>query len=304
MGQLCSKTSQVPSNTIDTEKEVSIKTYENEEDKYYKLQETKYNLLNKINFEDYFYSLINFSNENATLEDDYNKVPNFIKNINFYDNPDTLYELFSTEIFQSFLENKIFKHKALYEIANQNEQLKNIFKEEFLQLISALGLKLAQDAKSKNDETADKNTIVKKIHVIAIGILFCSGANFMKLKILFNTFKDSNGKINKSDKFNEFLLALALIPSYCQLSARNKFSKNYQNEFGEFDPEIVKNLINYYELKDCQNLVNIMNNELFGEENSLEYDQFKAKFDSSNEKSVGYMLTPKGIRYKIKKHNV
>lgn len=302
MGQLCSKTSQVPSNTIDTEKEVNIKTYRNNDvDEYYELQEKKYNLLSKINFEDFFYSLINFSNENATLEDDYNKVPNFIKNINFYDNSGTLYEVFPSDIFQSFIENKILKHKMIYEVAGKNEQLTNIFKEGFVHINEALATKLFQDAKEK-DENADKSTIVKKIHLIAIGILYCSGANFMKLKILFNTFKNANGKIDKSDKFNEFLLALALIPSYCQASVRKKLSK--YNEIGPFEKETLKKLINFSELKDCQNLVTIMNNELFGGEDSLEYDQFKAKFDSSNEKSVGYMLTPRGIRYKLIQNNV
>ena len=82
MGKLCSKGAQssaiIESSStapilIPQEKEIKINSYSSEADKYYECQEKKFNYLTKIKFQDYLYSLVNFSNDNATLEDDYSK---------------------------------------------------------------------------------------------------------------------------------------------------------------------------------------------------------------------------------------
>ena len=269
MGQLCSKQTQTTSTLIETEKEVDLRTYKSDGDKFYELLENKYNYLRKINFADYMYSLVNYSNENATLEDDYNKA-----NIEYSMNHPFFTEIFSDDIFQSFLENKIFKHKAIYEQAGNNEKITNLFKETILAQNNALALKLSQDAKEKGDESADKNTIVKKGDALVYGFLYCAGANYIKIKALFNLFQES-GQIKTSSKLSSFLLSLALIPSYCMASARNKMAK--YEEIGPIDKEQLKGLIGTSELKDCQYLVNVANKIMFGEDLSggLTYDQFK-----------------------------
>ena len=166
MGKLCSKQAQTTSNLIETEKEVSIISYKANGDKFYELQENKYNYFRKLNFADFLYSLVNFSNENATLDDDYSKT-----NIEFSMNEPFFCELFSNDIFQSFIENKILKHKAIYELAGSNEKMVSIFKEAFLAANSGLGLKLAQSAKEKGDENADKNSIIKNVNIIVVLVM-------------------------------------------------------------------------------------------------------------------------------------
>ena len=301
MGQLCSKNAQVPSRQIDTEPEIILKTFDNKEiDKFYDLQENKFNFLRKLNFEDFFYSLVRFSNENATLEDDYSKAATLdynMKSSSFYT------ELFTSDLFQSFIENKIFKHKALYETIEKNEKMATIFKDTFLNANNALGLKLAQNAKDQGNENADKNTIVTKVHAIAYGILYCCGQNSTKVKTLFKLFQE-DGKVKQNEMLDQFLLALAIIPSYGMASARQKLAKN--EEIGPITKEELTKLVNFSELKDCVNLVGIMNINLFGENksDSLAYDQFKQKFDSESRNSVNFMLTPKGIRYMLIQNNI
>ena len=196
MGKLCSKESQSTINLVQQEKEVSIASYKSDSDKYYELQEKKYNYLNKIDFVDYLYSLVNFSNENATLEDDYKNASLEVSmNDSFFN------ELFTTDIFQSFLENKILKHQKIYADAGNNEKVTSIFKEGFLAVNSGLGLKLSQDAKAKGNESADKNSIVKKGDALAYGILYCGGPNFAKVKALFNIFSE-NKELKSNEKFS------------------------------------------------------------------------------------------------------
>lgn len=299
MGSLCAKKQQTTSNLIETENEVTIVSYKSDADKYYDALENKFNYFRKINFADFLYSLVHFTNENATIEDNYEKA-----NVDFSMNDTFFTELFSTDIFQSFLENKILKHKSVYQEAGNNEKVTSIFKETFLAVNGALGLKLAQDAKDKGDENADKNTIIKKGDVLPYGILYCAGANYIKIKALFNIFSENN-IIKSSDKFSEFLLSLFIIASFGMVTARNKLQK--YDEVGPIEKDKIKEFVNNSELKDCQNMVDVTNDLIFGtdRETGLKYEDFKNLFSEPNkDQSLAYLLSASGARYMLKKNNV
>jgi hypothetical protein len=299
MGSLCGKKEQTPSNLIETEKEVTIPTYKSDADKYYDAQENKFNYFKKINFADFLYSLVHFSNENATIEESYEKA-----NVDFSMNDTFFTELFSTDIFQSFLENKILKHKSILEEVLENEQVSIIFKETFLTVNNGLGLKLSQNEQSKGVEEVDKNTIVKKGNALAYGILYCGGPNYVKVRALFNIFKE-NDKIKTSDNFSNFLLSVFIIASYGMASARNKLSKF--EEIGGIDKEQLKKLLDTSELKDSQNLVTVTNGLIFGPDlsSSLSYEEFRQLFENDSKKrSLFFLLNPSGVRYMLQKNNV
>ena len=299
MGSLCSKQVQTTSGNIETEREVNIVSYKSSADKTYELQEGKFNYFRKINFVDYLYSLVHFSSDNATLEDNYDTA-----NINYSKEDAFFTESFTNDIFQSFLENKILKHKAVYDDASNNEKATSIFKECFLAANTGLGLKLFQDAEAKGDQSADKANMVKKGDCIGYGLLYCTGQNFVKIKAIFNIFSD-NGILKKSEKFSRFLLSTFLLASYGMVNARNKLN-NYE-EIGAVSKEQLKDLIDTSELKDSQNLVEVTNKLIFGESTSqeLNYSQFKAKFENDNrDTSLAFLLSASGVRFMLTKHNV
>lgn len=103
--------------------------------------------------------------------------------------------------------------------------------------------------------------------------------------------------------FNEFLLALFLVASYCSIAARNKLGK--YDAIGQISKEDLKQLLNAAELKDCQNLVGVANKLIFGEDlsGSLTYEQFKEKFKGSDN-SISFLLSPSGVRSLLEKNNV
>lgn len=297
--QMCKKQNQEITNLVEQEKEVSLVSYKSSADSYYNLQEFKYNFFHKMLFQDFLYSLVNFTSENATLEDDYNK-----SNIQFSMNDSFFTEVFSTDYFQSFIENKILKHKALYAEAGNNERVTSIFKECFLSVNNSLGLKLSQNAQQNGDQNADKNSIVQKKDVIAYGILYCIGPNYVKIKAIYNLFQQ-NDEIKSSKNFSEFLLSLFIIASYGMASARNKLVK--YSEIGEIEKSKLKELLDSSELKDCQHLVEVTNKLLFGEDlsKSYNYQDFKMKFaDDNKETSLAFLLSPSGVRFMLQKHNV
>jgi hypothetical protein len=290
MGKLCSKQVQTTSSSIKSEQEVSICSYKSGGDDALKLQENKFNYLNKINFADFLYSLANYSNENATIEFKYDNV-----NIDYKITSQEFGEDFSPDVFQSFIENRILKHDNIYN-AKIDESLIAIFKDNLIQNVTALNLKL------KQSHSEDEFQGIRKYHVIPYGLLYCAGANYIKIKALFNLFSEG-GAIKSSQMFNEFLLALFLVASYCSIAARNKLGK--YDAIGQISKEDLKQLLNAAELKDCQNLVGVANKLIFGEDlsGSLTYEQFKEKFKGSDN-SISFLLSPSGVRSLLEKNNV
>ena len=290
MGKLCSKQVQTTSSSIESEQEVSICSYKSGGDDALKLQENKFNYLNKINFADFLYSLANYSNENATIEFKYDNV-----NIDYKITSQEFGEDFSPDVFQSFIENRILKHDNIYN-AKIDESLIAIFKDNLIQNVTALNLKL------KQSHSEDEFQGIRKYHVIPYGLLYCAGANYIKIKALFNLFSEG-GAIKSSQMFNEFLLALFLVASYCSIAARNRLGK--YDAIGQINKEDLKQLLNAAELKDCQNLVGVANKLIFGEDlsGSLTYEQFKEKFKGSDN-SISFLLSPSGVRSLLEKNNV
>ena len=290
MGKLCSKQVQTTSSSIESEQEVSICSYKSGGDDALKLQENKFNYLNKINFADFLYSLANYSNENATIEFKYDNV-----NIDYKITSQEFGEDFSPDVLQYFIENRILKHDNIYN-AKIDESLIAIFKDNLIQNVTALNLKL------KQSHSEDEFQGIRKYHVIPYGLLYCAGANYIKIKALFNLFSEG-GAIKSSQMFNEFLLALFLVASYCSIAARNKLGK--YDAIGQISKEDLKQLLNAAELKDCQNLVGVANKLIFGEDlsGSLTYEQFKEKFKGSDN-SISFLLSPSGVRSLLEKNNV
>ena len=307
MGKLCSKETQSISSDIEQakpiaipqEKEITVPSYKSDGDKFFEGQEKKYNYFAKIFFQDYFHSIVNFDRENATLDDKYSEASlEHSSKDNFYD------DLISPDMFQSFVENKILKHKLVYQEAENNETATSIFKKIASESYVSLSKKLAQHINAKGSETVDENSVITKGYLVPLGILHCSGPKYVKIRAIFNLFQEG-GNIKTSDKLSDFLLALFLIAGYGSIHVRNKLS-DFQ-EIGPIERSDLKKLADSSELKDSQHLVEVTNKLIFGDDlsQSLNYEAFKAKFGGDNkDTSLGFMLSPSGVRYMQLLHNV
>ena len=87
----------------------------------------------------------------------------------------------------------------------------------------------------------------------------------------------------------------------CQiiLSRQNK-------EIGKIKKDDFKKLIDCAQLRDSQNLVKVTNKLIFGEDlsKSLSFGEFKNLFTLNKNKSLGFLLSPSGIRYMLQENNV
>ncbi len=293
MGKLCNKRKKLTLNDdIDVETEIKIKKYKSSFDKEFSKLESIYNYLTFITFKDFVFVLNKFSLENAVNEEDYNN-----KELNF---DKILIDSISIDEFQSFIENKIFKHPVV--IYKLNEISNTICKDNLLEIYKSLNKKLIQFDKENNNN--NNNNRIKKYNILAFGVLFCNGKNISKIKNIFEIFKNktTNNLEKNSNEFNDFILTLCLIPAYCTIYSRNKLNESYNNELGDFDTELIKKILDASELKDSVNLCKIVCEKIFENEN-VNYEKWENLF-VDEENGIGFILSPKGIRNMLEKNNV
>ena len=290
----CSSKLKGEDEDIDKSYEIKINKYTSKYDEEYNLIEKKQNFISYITSRDFAYSLNLFSMDNATLNDDYSKKKEE------YTKEDSLFkDSITQDYFQSFIENKIFKHPITADLLS-NEEGTNICKETYIQIFSSLEKKLLQADKQNKKKTNDSNRI-KKYHILCFAILYGSGLNISKIKLIFDLFKDENNKLKKSEYFEDFLLSLFLIPAYCILYARIKLGTLY-NVIGELPDDKVKEILQNSELKDSMNLTSITLKKIFPDENKeLSYDEWKNLF---SQHIIDYILSSQGVRFYLEKYNV
>ena len=271
------------------EKEIEIKDYSSPNDKDLEILETKMNFFNFVQLVEYVNLLEQFSIETSTIITDEPMHTNFSSKDEF------LNQDISIEEFQSLLENKIFYLDELYDIIENNKEIVSLFKEMCIEIYKALELKLRQH--SNENET----NIVKKRNLLAIGILFCSSENIEKIKLFFDIFKNEQELFCESKELDNFLLSLFLIGSYCLISARNKIS-NTKLGIEKIKKEDLTKLVSCAELKDCEYLVKIFNDNFFRGK-SYEWNEFKNKFEDM-ENGFGWIISSRGIRRKLEENNI
>lgn len=302
MGNLnsCCSKSETNEKIEGKEKDFEILNYKSKGDEEFQIIEQKYNYLTKINFIDYLHSLINFSNENSTVEDDYeNETIQHSMTEKFYN------EIFPIEMFQSFIENKILKHRSISDDVKLNKKMSDIFKKIIQISYKSLEYKLAQNLRENTkSDNINLNIIIKKHNLITYGILYCQEKNITKVELLYNLFKSDNNLLKFSEQFSEFILSLFILASYAILDVRNKIS-NYE-EIEKIEIEKLKELIDVSELNDCVKLVDYTNKLIFGNDlkDTLTFEQFKDKFcEKDINKSINFLLFSPGIRFMLEKNN-
>ena len=272
------------------EKEINFKDYSSPNDEPLSIIESKQNFLNFVQLVEYINLLDQFTIETSTVNSERALKTKFSGKDEF------LTKEISLEEFQSFIENKIFTLEELYEITGNNEQSASIFKQICIEIYKALELKLKQHY--NNNESS---VLIKKRNLLAIGMLFCASNNVEKVKLLFDIFKNENEEISKSEELDDFLLSIFLIGSYCLINARKRVGDSNEG-MEKLSKEDLLKLINVAELKDCENLLKIFNENFFTKE-SFNWEEFKEKFEDI-ENGFGWIFSSKGIRRKLEEHNV
>ena len=294
MGVICCKETQKEDANLlaPNETEISFISYSSSNDKMFEKVENKYNLLKHLNLVNYINFLSFFSIETATQEQ--SSLP---LKTEFTSKDDFLLHKMSHDEFQSFIENKILKHKEVYILAGEDEYLENVFRDSMIEIVKQLELKLNQHFNTKNEER------ITKKHLFILGMLFCVSTNISKVKLLFDLFANEQHILTNTEDLNEFILGMIVVSSYCMVAALKKVGGTHP-KIPELSREELKRGLEVSELKDCQQLMKLTVEEMFHEtKDGLDFTQFKALFQRKK-KSLGWMFNPKGIRKMLEEHNI
>ena len=251
--------------------------------------ESPNNFFKHVALYEYINLLDTFTIQNSTIKSDLPNKKQFSMLDEFYQQD------ISVEEFQSFIENKILSLDDVNDLLGNNETVVSIFKQVCIEIYRGLELKLRQHY---NDENP---IVIRKKNLIPIGLIFCTCNNIEKIKLFFDLFKNEKNEFTKSEELDNFLLSDFLIASYCLISARNKIGKNNES-IEELKKEELVKLINYSELKDNANLVQIFNENFFKDKENLDWTEFKKKFEDI-ENGFGWIFSSKGIRRKLEEYN-
>ena len=247
---LCKKITQRENDFCPNEKEIKFLDYKSTYNDLLEIIDNQYNFFTYISLIEYMNLLEYYTVETSTIAFEGNMRNNFSSNDKF------LTQTLTIDEFQSFIENKILNISVLTDIIEKNNEQISIFKGAFIEIFNSLLLKLKQNYPDKEFESISKRDL------IAIGLLYCDSNNIDKIKVFFDIFKNGNQKFTSTPELDEFLLCLFLISSYCMISARKKAS-NDNSQIPVLNKEDLIKMINVSELKDCQNLIKIFNENFF-----------------------------------------
>jgi hypothetical protein len=270
------------------EKEILRIKYKSNYDFLFEELEHKYNILGHIQLIDYVNLLNNYEPETATL----NLTGVMKKDYSHHDY--SLSYVMTVDIFQNFIENKLYKTSEIIQLSEKKELMLSTFTEVCREIFNSLELKLNQHYEEKRNDR-----ITKKI-LISLGVLYCKSDVIGKIKLIYDLFKNDKDKFVKSEDFEKYLISSFLICSYCMLSVRKKIIRA-NKKIPEMKEEDFINCLKVCQLKISQNLLKIFNQNFF-DKDEFDWNEFKNKFNQK-ENGFQWILSPKGIR-KMLEENV
>ena len=270
------------------EKEILRIKYNSNYDFLFEELEHKYNILGHIQLIDYVNLLNNYEPETATL----NLTGVMKKDYSHHDY--SLSYVMTVDIFQNFIENKLYKTSEIIQLSEKKELMLSTFTEVCREIFNSLELKLNQHYEEKRNDR-----ITKKI-LISLGVLYCKSDVIGKIKLIYDLFKNDKDKFVKSEDFEKYLISSFLICSYCMLSVRKKIIRA-NKKIPEMKEEDFINCLKVCQLKISQNLLKIFNENFF-DKDEFDWNEFKNKFNQK-ENGFQWILSPKGIR-KMLEENV
>ena len=263
------------------EKEILRIKYKSNYDFLFEELEHKYNILGHIQLIDYVNLLNNYEPETATL----NLTGVMKKDYSHHDY--SLSYVMTVDIFQNFIENKLYKTSEIIQLSEKKELMLSTFTEVCREIFNSLELKLNQHYEEKRNDR-----ITKKI-LISLGVLYCKSDVIGKIKLIYDLFKNDKDKFVKSEDFEKYLISSFLICSYCMLSVRKKIIRA-NKKIPEMKEEDFINCLKVCQLKISQNLLKIFNENFF-DKDEFDWNEFKSKFNQK-ENGFQWILSPKGIR--------
>lgn len=155
--------------------------------------------------------------------------------------------------------------------------------------------------KAKGEKWENSNQI-PFISFMPVAVVYGNARNDTKVDYIYSILSnDHTGEIVRDDNTLFFFFGLFAIPSFVLLYTLRLIAEEYedfQKELEKFDFDVI---FEGYEVKDAIHCCNKMMDELFGDKDRINFQEFHRKFDDPN---FQILICPRGIRTYINKNNV
>ena len=147
---------------------------------------------------------------------------------------------------------------------------------------------------NKKKGIEDKPKAIKLVNLLAIGLHYCEGSEYVMASVIFDLFENDELVLEKSDDLSYFIFLYLLMPSTGSLLT----IKEVQNNFDDIIPKNIEFKEQAAKLKGLQQILDyseLVVNELFGQKNSLTKEEFIQKM----QEDFNWLLSQKAIRNKL-----
>lgn len=282
MGGLCAQ----QLNEIDKElilKDLEFKNFIGKNDNYFYMEKNNYlSYLNLTELMHFIYSIV----------PDNDPSNNHLKGEKSFHDEVSLYKL------PILFRNKLLKHPiVIQKVSDENQNFRNFVSFynksfEFVYLNYKSYFRKIFNEKLRED--VDK---LPKLVLIPLVFHACgSTPNKLKLNIMFNILSEDGFLKKNSTDLDIFLYFLFVYPTNIALITMDKQAEEDEEIRKNFPSEVFNELFNAYETKDSRVAVEAFIEELFEQDNSLDYQTFEKRMV---EKKLYYIFTESGVRWKL-----
>jgi hypothetical protein len=230
---------------------------------------------------------------NVSSQDNDNTTKNYLQNIT---KPD----------FQVFIENKVMKNFLVSSLI-EKETDSDIFKAFMLEIYDSLVLCSIDAFKRKNPGVKVKKgqiKSIKKLDIIAVGILLACATNRSKIDFLYNLFSQEEGYFKHSEDLEDFLYFLFIIPSTCGFRSIKNLGEKFPEQMDSLSNEEFYKKLDAFEIEDIHRLKGIFITDFFKGSNRLSKNEFESRFvTATGEENFGWIFSSSGIRFMLEKNN-
>lgn len=268
---------------IDYEMDINFKSYRAISDEWLKDNfEDKYIFLHLIPFRDFYFLLLKEKSQTKEFQLE-------LKKFSISSSDTVLNKYVTKEQFNSFINDILFEHPILKKQI-KNEQHKTKCEHFLLYIYSCLKKRIFK-YQYGSEYIPEKTKIITKLHLLAIGFVFCSGRNIEKIDFLFRIFSEQDEIVRRNENIFKFLLCIFLISSQCVLYANLKMDID---DYEKFPFKFLNTVRHSFSLRNIEIGVNSFNNSFFEENDFYEYNDFINIFKY---RDFDWIFSSSGIRY-------
>lgn len=303
MGVTCANETVSTSNIIfaETKEDIRISDRIKKEGKFCKNEkifeqiEIYMSVLKKLPLKKYAFYLLNFKK-------------NFPQDLNIYKMScfnedgfrDTMTKQNAITFFtEAVCERKMVKQR-IEQVADEQKEKTEVTKQKFLHAIAEIFNKLLECLQMDQD---DDEIMIRKIHLLYIGLLFCKSSNVQKLTLFYSLFSSAKEDMITTSKNSEpviktnyyldlFIKIACFICSPCLAKARNFLNGELKDKDKEEMEEITT-------LRVCQRTLITFNKEIFGQKQNeiLSKEQCLNKFKNDGIAWIFNSSSIRGVMY-------